>query len=80
MNEPVHVGREDKQVKQHYYANHHRNYHTLVVCYHAHWSFAVWLVWRYGWYCNLLRQWGYKILDTEEGGTWEEKWGVGEGE
>ena len=28
---------QDKQVKQHYYD---RNYHTLVVCYHAHWAIA----------------------------------------
>ena len=25
-NKPVHVGKEDKQVKQHYYVTHHRNY------------------------------------------------------
>ena len=25
--------------------------------------FYIWLVCRYGWYCNLLRQWGYKMLD-----------------
>ena len=39
MNGAVHVGREDKQVKQYYYVTSSQKLsHMLVVYYRAHWS------------------------------------------